>query len=451
MKDLTKGSPAKVILQFALPVLIGQLLQLCYSLADTRIVSTLLGEQALSAVGATSALSALLVSLLTNLANGFAIIVARYFGANNEDMVKRTVAWTFGCSILLALAISTGIVLGMPLILHGLHTPDEIYSQARQYISIVFGGAVISILYNSSAAVLRAIGDTVTPVLFLLLSVILNIAGDFFCIQVLHLGVAGAAIATVAAQLIAMVACVTYMWKRYELLRIGRADFRKPRKIVQMLLGCGLSMGLMGCIVNIGSVCLQMGINSLGQDIIVAHTAARKISEIFMLMFGVLGSTMATYSSQNYGAGCYERIRTGLKQVLLIGWCWCALVLLLSYTLSPALVRMVTGTVNAVVLENASYYLKVDTLFYVIPVAIAILRNTLQGIGDHTTPIVSSGIECVGKVLIVFLLVPPLGYFGIILAEPIVWIIMVIPLIIQIVRNPVMRHLSDSDAVSYHE
>jgi Na+-driven multidrug efflux pump len=198
-------------------------------------------------------------------------------------------------------------------------------------------------------------------------------------------------------------------------------------------------MGFMSCLVNLGSLALQSGINGLGKDIIVAHTAARKISELYMLMFSVLGSTMATYCSQNYGAGNHDRIRAGLAEALKIGILWCALVVLSCYTSAPLLIRLVTGDVSASIVETATLYLRIDTLLYWVTAVICILRNALQGVGDHVTPVISSTIECVGKVIIVWLLVPRLAYMGIILAEPIVWVLMVIPLIIQTLRHPAIR------------
>jgi Na+-driven multidrug efflux pump len=439
MKDLTQGSPRRVILAFALPVLIGYVLQLCYSLADTRIVSSLLGQDALSAVGSTSSLSALIIGFLNGLTNGFAVIIARFFGSKDEKGLKRAVAASLTCGILMALALTGLILAGLPWILRALHTPTDIYPLAYRYISIIFMGMTISMLYNVSAGILRSIGDTTTPMLFLLLSVILNIFGDIFCIRVLHLGVAGAAIATVAAQLIATIASLVYMWERYRILRISPSDFHFSSGLIRELMSCGLSMGFMSCLVNLGSLALQSGINGLGKDIIVAHTAARKISELYMLMFSVLGSTMATYCSQNYGAGNHDRIRAGLAEALKIGILWCALVVLSCYTSAPLLIRLVTGDVSASIVETAALYLRIDTLLYWVTAVICILRNALQGVGDHVTPVISSTIECLGKVVIVWLLVPRLAYMGIILAEPIVWVLMVIPLIIQTLRHPAIR------------
>lgn len=461
MKNLTKGSPAKAIILFAIPVIIGNLLQLTYSLIDTRIVGQYLGEDALAAVGATSSLSTLVIGFVNGLGNGFAVIVARYFGAGEKRGIQRAVAGSFSLAASIAVLLTLFTIILLNPILKFLNTPKEIFGLSYQYIFIIFTGISITMLYNVSSAILRAIGDTVTPLIFLGCSTILNIFGDIFCICVLNLGVRGAAISTVASQLLAAAACMVYMFVRYDILHFHMHDVlfrlrpwpkssKKHSKIEKRantnirllldLLGCGLSMGLMGCLVNIGSVALQTGINSLGDEFITAHMAARKLTELYMVMFSVLGSTMATYSSQNYGAGRYDRIRTGMWRALQISWIWCLVVLACSFTpVCPILIRAVTATDNPVIIDNAVLYLKINTCLYFVAAAICILRNVMQGIGDHITPIVSSFIECIGKIIIVILLVPLLGYTGIILSEPVVWVLMVIPLLVQIIKNPVMK------------
>lgn len=461
MKELTKGSPTKVIILFAIPIIIGNLLQLTYSLIDTRIVGEYLGEEALAAVGATASLSSLVIGFLNGIGNGFAVIVARYFGASEKRGIQRAVAGSLSLAIGIAVFFTLFALALLHPILAALNTPKEIIGLSYQYIFIIFAGMLISMLYNVSAAILRAIGDTLTPLVILGLSTVLNIFGDIFCIRILHLGVRGAALATVASQFLAMAACMIYMFRRYDILRFPMHDFlfrlrpwlakRKHSKyekrantnlrLLLDLLGCGLSMGFMGCLINIGSVALQSGINSLGDELITAHMAARKLTELYMVLFSVFGTTMATYSSQNYGAGKYERIRTGMWKALLIAWAWCVIVLICSYTpICPMLVKAVTATGNPVIIDNAVLYLKINTVLYFVTAVICILRNVMQGIGDHVTPIVSSFIECIGKIVIVMVLVPPLGYMGIIVAEPIVWVLMVIPLLIQIrAKNAAMK------------
>lgn len=440
MKDLTKGKPSTLILSFALPIFLGSLLQLTYSLVDTRIVGSYLGEDALAAVGATTTLSNLIVGFLMGLCSGFAIIISQRFGAKDIKGLKKTFAasLTLGIGVAVVLTI-VGLVFLNP-ILRFLNVPHELIETAHQYIFVIIAGLIVSLLYNVFAATLRAIGDTVTPLIILTISVVLNIAGDLFFIIVLDAGVRGAAIATVLAQVIAMVSCFVYMVKKYEILRLHKEDFQSfEPEMIKNMLSSGLSMGFMSSLINIGSLTLQTAINKLGQDIIVAHTAARKISEIFMMMFSVFGQTMATYCGQNMGAGKIDRIKKGAKLAIIYTWIWSTGVIVASYTIGPWLVHLVTGSTNETVVLNATNYLKFDTIFYYVTAVICVLRNVMQGLGDHVTPLVSSSLEMIGKIVIAVTLVPWFQYTGVIVAEPIVWFIMVIPLVVQILRMPVLK------------
>ena len=440
MKDLTKGKPSTLILAFALPIFLGNLLQLTYSVTDTRIVGSFLGEDALAAVGATTTLSNLIIGFLLGLANGFAIITAQRFGAKDIRGVKKS----FAASLVLGTVISVvltvlGLVFLQP-ILRFLNVPEHLIPVAGPYIFIIIAGLLATFLYDACAAALRALGDTVTPLVILAVSVALNIAGDLLFVLVLKAGVGGAAAATVLAQILAFVICWLYMLRRYEMLRLVREDFRDAdTAMMKNMLGSGLSMGFMSSLVNIGSLTLQTAINKLGQDIIVAHTAARKISEIFMTMFSVFGQTMATYCGQNLGAGRIDRVKKGIRLGIFYTCIWCTLSAVASYTIGSWLVYLVTGSTNEVVILNATNYLKFDTLFYYVTAVICVLRNAMQGLGDHITPLISSSLEMVGKIVIAATLVPMLGYTGVIVAEPLVWFIMVIPLVVQIFRMPVLR------------
>lgn len=436
MKDLTRGSITKLIFWFALPVFIGSLLQMTYNLVDTKIIGYVLGESSLAAVGSTNSVNTLVIGFLQGLTNGFAVIAAQFFGAGDTANFKRTVAGSFKYGIIVS-AILTGVVLIFlkPLLLL-LNTPEELLKEAYDYIFIIFAGMTILMLYNVCAAILRSIGDSFTPLIFLGISVGLNIGGDILFLKVIPMGVRGAAVATVLSQFIALVSCLIYSYKRYEILWISRKDFRIDSSLTAKLMSTGCSMGFMSSLVSIGSVTLQSAINSFGQDIILAHTTARRISELFMMMFGVLGTTMATFCGQNLGAGKYDRIRKGILTSILMGWVWCAMTIMASYTVVPSFIRMLISSDNRKVIDTAALYLRVDSLLYFVTAMITIIRNSLQGIGDRLTPIISSGIELVGKVIITFTLVPLMGYWGVILSEPIVWVFMVIPLIVQLVKNP---------------
>lgn len=440
MKDLTKGKPSVLILTFALPIFLANLLQLTYSIVDTRIVGTFLGENMLAAVGATTTLSNLIIGFLLGLSNGFAIVTAQKFGAKDIRAVKKSFATAIILGVSTALVLTVvGLVFLHP-ILRFLNIPDELFKESASYISVIIAGLLATFLYDICAAVLRAIGDTITPLIILAISVALNVAGDIFFVVIVKAGVRGAAVATVLAQLIAFIVCAFYMVKKYDILRLSRTDFKGMESVmVKNMLGGGLSMGFMSSLVNIGSLTLQTAINKLGQDIIVAHTAARKISEIFMVMFTVFGQTMATYCGQNIGAGKVDRVKKGIRLSILYTCIWCTLVIIASYTIGGWLVYLVTGSSNDAVIVNATNYLKFDTIFYYVTAVICIVRNAMQGLGEHITPLISSSLEMIGKIIIAATLVPVMGYMGVIIAEPLVWFIMVIPLIVKIYRIPVLK------------
>ena len=440
MKDLTKGKPSALILSFALPVFLGNLLQLTYSLVDTRIVGTFLKEDALAAVGATSALSGLIIGFLLGLANGFAIITAQKFGAGKKESVRKSFALSLMMGSAIALLLTVIGLLFLHPILTFLNVPEHLVNMAAQYIFIIIAGMLATFLYDACAASLRALGDTVTPLMILAVSVALNSERDLFFIRVVKAGVRGAAIATVLSQVLAFLVCWFYMVRRYEILRLKREDFVKPDKsMMKNMLSAGLSMGFMSSLVNLGTLALQTSINRLGRDIIVAHTAARKITEMFMIMFSVFGQTMATFCGQNAGAGRMDRVRKGIGLAIMYTCIWSVFAAILSFTIGKHLVYLVTGSRNETVILNATNYLKFDTLFYFVTAVISMLRNSMQGLGEYVIPLVSSSLEMIEKVIIAMTLVPLLGYTGVIVAEPIVWFIMVIPLIIKIFRMPVFE------------
>ena len=440
MKDLTKGKILPLLLGFAVPIAVGNIFQLFYSLADTRIVGSFLGEEALAAVGATSSLNNMIIGFLLGMTNGFAIIVARYFGAKDHDNLKRAVAATFILGIGMAFIFTIVSVSLLRFILVGLQTPKNLLDLSVEYFRIILFGMTGAMLYNVCAGLFRAIGDSLTPLLFLIASTFVNIGLDLLFVCVFHLGVAGAAWATILSQYGSFACCFIYMRKRYDILLFGKKDCHLKRDMVKEMLSIGFSMGFMNSLINIGSVALQGAINSLQDtNYIVAHTAARKITEVFMLPFSVFGTTMATFCGQNLGAGKNDRIKKGLWRVIWITWAWCAGMIILAYTVAPVLVHLITDTTQVKVIATASLYLRMNTILYFIPAVICILRNAMQGIGDSITPVISSSLELLCKVLVAVFLTPYLGYWAIIWSEPISWLIMVIPLLIRIANNPVLK------------
>ena len=439
MKNLTEGKPIKLILQFALPLFIGQLFQLFYSLVDTRIVGETLGEAALAAVGSTSTLSDLLNSLLMGMLNGFGIVIATYFGAKNEVNMKKAIASTILFGTGAAIIISVLSLCFLSPILQFLNISADLLANARSYISVILAGLIVATFYNVCASILRAIGDSFTPLIFLIVSALLNIVLDYSFILHLHMGVAGAAFATVISQAVSAVLCFLYMRIKYPQLRLAKTDFKLDKNVCGRMFSTGSSMAFMSAFVQFGTFSLQTSINTFGTNTIVAHTAARKASSFFMMPWTALGSTLATFCGQNLGAGKYSHIKKGIFNTVLLTWGWSVLVILISYTLAPQIIQAITATTETEIIETASLYLRVNTIFYFVPSVICLFRNAMQGFGDSKTPVFSSALELLTKVVVAVVLVPVIGYWGIIICEPIAWFIMVIPLVVNTFRNPILR------------
>lgn len=433
MKDLTKGKILKVIMQFALPVFIGNLFNLTYNLADTRIIGSFLGSDALAAVGSVSTLSDLIVSFVFGLSNGFAVLTARFFGQRSEDKVRKNFALSLEFGIIISLILTAGSLLGLDGLFKWLNVMDVHRADASSYITIVIYGLIFSCVYNVLASSLRAVGDAYTPLFFLIFSAVLNVGLDILFVGRLGMGVSGAALATVISQVLAAVLCFVYALVRYPIFRFKAKDLIPTREYTGQLLSGGFSMGLMSSLVAFGTLSLQTAINKLGTNIIVAHTGARKLTNLYMLPFGVFGTTMATFCGQNYGAKRFDRIKEGIRTALIINAIWIVLVQITSWTVCPLLIKAITAVDTKEVISNAVLYQRFDTSFYAIAAMVTVFRNSLQGMGDHITPVISSALELAGKVAVAFLLTPILAYWGIIIAEPIVWTIMVIPLIISLV------------------
>ena len=439
MKILTEGKPLKLILQFALPLLVGRIFQLFYSLVDTRIVGEILGEIALAAVGSTSTLSDLLLSLLLGVTDGFGIVIATFFGAKDEKNMKKAIGSAVIFALSVAILVSILSLLFLAPILDFLNISADLRPIAESYIRIILLGLVTATCYNICASILRAVGDSVTPLIFLIFSTIVNIVLDYTFILCFHMGVAGAALATVISQAISALLCFFYMKHKYPELNLTREEFIPDKHICRPLISTGCSMAFMSAFVQFGTFSLQTSINTFGTNTIVAHSAARKISMLFMMPWGALGSTLATFCGQNMGAKKYDRIKIGIRDTILFTWGWCLVVILTAFTLSPFLIQLITATNEPEIINTASLYLKVNTLFYFVPTVICLLRSSMQGFGDSKTPVFSSSLELITKVVVAFVLAPLIGYWGIIISEPVAWIIMVIPLIINTLRNPIWK------------
>ena len=433
-KTLTEGTPWKQILLFSIPIFWGNVFQLLYSLVDTKIVGSTLGTEALAAVGSVSTLHTLMTGFLNGLTLGFSLITAMCFGAKNRKRLKKTFAAAISLGVLTTLALVLMLMIFLHPVLNLLHVPQAQFEMAYAYISVLIVGLFATLFYNLCANTLRAIGDALTPLIFLIVATVSNIGLDYLFILGFQMGVQGAAYATVLAQLLSVVLCLIRIFRKFPILHIQKEDFRFDRELMAEMYKSGLSMGLMSCLVGIGTILLQSAINTLGTTVIVAHTAARKVFELVSLPNSVLGSAMATYCGQNYGARRFDRIRQGIRASLIIAAVWAVVVFLICHTIEGKLIQFVASTTHPDVIYWGSTYLKVDMSFIVICGVIVILRNSMQGFGDRVIPVFSSCIELAGKIIFAFVFAPMFAYWGIIWAEPMVWIAMVIPLIVKVVH-----------------
>lgn len=439
MKDLTKGPIFKTIMMFAIPIFFGNLFQLFYSLADTRIVGTYLGDAALAAVGGSTVLCNLIINFVNGMTLGFSVPMARFYGGKRYERLKKAFALTVAMGLFLCVVLVSFAQLFMDGLLEFMKIEEALRADAKNYCVVLIYGMFFTFAYNLGASVLRALGNSLTPLLMLVCSSILNVVLDIYFIDSLKLGVFGAGLATVIAQAVSAVLCLVYLWKKYPLLHFKLKDLKPETGILKELLLSGCSMAFMGSLVQFGTLVLQTAINGLGQNIVVAHTAARKVTEIFMMAFSITGSAMCTFVGQNVGAGKYDRVRKGTFGAILFLCGWVTFVILLANTAAKELVMMITGTETKEVLDTAEVYLKFNTTFYIVASGVTLFRNILQGMGSHVVPIVSSSLELVGKIVFAKLMVPVIGYWGVILAEPVAWTIMIIPLIVQLVRSPYLK------------
>lgn len=421
--DMTRGDPVRLLLNFSAPLFLSNLLQQFYNLADTALAGHILGDAALAEIGATAALYGLIMNFAFGMNNGLALTVSRLFGAGDEKGVRRATAW------MLALAGATAAVLTVvfvgvrrPLLVL-LQVPEASIDGALAYLTLILLGIPLTMAYNMEAALLRAIGNSLTPLYFLLFSTVLNIGLDIAFMGPLQLGVGGAAAATVVAQGISAVLCGWYIIRNYPALHFARNAFANGKKFAANMFWTGLSMGLMSAIYNIGSVVLQSSINALGSTYIAAQVAARRFAELFFIPGGALGIAVATYSSQNLGAGHRSRIMKGVTTALGIYFVWWVFVMLFVFFLSDPAVRAITGTNDEVIISNAVLYLKISAPVIPPMAVLVIVRNMLQGIQHTIEPLLASGLELIGKVIFGVWIVPAVGYTAVCFCEPVTWVI----------------------------
>ena len=433
--DLMHGPIFRSLVLFMLPILISNLFQQLYNTVDTMIVGNVLGDTALAAIGSCGAIYELLVGFGLGIGNGLAIVAARAYGAQDEELLKRTVAGSLVIGLVASLTITTAGFFGLRPLLELLDTPAEILEDAYRYIIIIDLGVIVMFAYNLCAGLLRAIGNSVMPLVFLLLSSALNVVLDLWFIAGMGMGVAGAAVATVIAQGVSVVLCILYVMARVRILIPGRKHLDVGRKLYWDLFSQSISMGLMSSIVSAGSVVLQYGINGLGTLVIAGHTAARKLFAFTDMPLSAMASACSTYVSQNYGANHPDRVRRGMRDIYLYSVVVAAAAVLLMAAGAEWMVKLVSGSSEPVVLENGARYLVWNAPFYAVLGMLLSTRYALQSMGEKVLPLLSSVIEFLGKIVFVLLFIPRFEYNAVILCEPVIWCFMTIELLMAYRHN----------------
>ena len=437
--DLIHGPIMKNLLIFMLPILVSYIFQQLYNAADTAIVGNYLGEQSLAAVGANVAIFDLMVMFAQSLGNGLCIVVSRAYGAGDEEKLRKSVAGSLVIGIGTTLVMTVLSLFGLGPLLKALGTPEAIYAEALSYIRIIGGWIAVMFAYNLFSSLLRAIGNSAMSLVFLIISSVLNVILDLILVAGVGMGVRGAAAATVIAQGISAGLCAGYILTRAKILIPNREDWSCGKALMAELAGQGYAMAFMGSVVNIGSVILQSGINSLGATVIAGHTTARKLFGLCVLPNISMGMAVSTFVSQNKGAGQRERIIRGVKESYVYDLVCSLFTIVVLFLFADELAVMISGSTNPELIGNTVAYVRFAAVFSGVLGVLHQTRLALQGLGAKFTPLVSSFIELVGKCIFAWSLVPKMGYRAVILCEPLIWCVMAVHLVFAFFTNPYIR------------
>ena len=422
VKDMTNGSPSKHILGFAVPMLFGMLFQQFYNLVDTIIVGKTLGVEALAGVGATGSINFMIIGFCMGVCNGFVIPVAQCFGAKKPADLRKYVFNGYICSIVFAIVLTLASVIFCRRILIIMNTPADIIDHAYNYIVVIFIGIPTVFLYNMVSGVIRSLGDSKTPVVFLVLSSIINVVLDFFLILVCKMGVAGAGWATVSSQLISGLTCLIYMYKKYDILKGDKSERVLDRRFITNLCMNGVPMGLQYSITAIGSTILQAAVNTLGSTYVAAMTAGSKMFNFTCCPFDALGSTMATYAGQNVGAAKIKRLGQGVRSAMIIGSIYSVLSLVALYFTTDYIALLFVNASETTIIALTRQFILASACFYIPLTGVNVVRFCIQGMGFSVFAISAGILEMIGRAFAAIILIPSIGFMGACLASPIAWI-----------------------------
>ncbi|MCI8379811.1 MAG: MATE family efflux transporter [Lachnospiraceae bacterium] len=437
-KSMTEGNPLKLILQFALPLLAGNIFQQTYNIVDAAIVGRYLGTKALAAIGASASVQFLVMGFCIGICCGFGIPIAQRFGAKDYGNMRSCIFHAGFLVVIAAVVLTVTCSLLCPQILHLLSTPDDIYGDAYYYLLVLFLGIPFSLLYNLLSGILRAVGDSKTPFMFLVFSTILNIVLDLFCIIVLKWGCAGAAIATITAQAVSGILCLFYIWRHFPILKLSGGDCRIKGSMVQLLLVMGVPMGLQYSITAIGSMVMQSANNGLGSVYVSGLTAGMRIKQFAMCPFDAIATAVSTFCSQNLGAAKFDRIKRGLREGIAAGVLYGILAGVVLIFSGGILSRLFISGKETEVLAASAKYLRCLGFFYWSLGILNVCRMSVQGLGYSGRAIFSGMVEMVARIVVSKAFVPIFGFTAICFADQSAWVsavIYIIPVCIFCVRK----------------
>lgn len=428
--NLTVGSPTRVIVAFTLPLLIGNLFQQVYQFTDAAVVGRMVGVQGLAAVGATGSLMFLLLGFTFGASSGLAIPIARAFGAGDMAALRRHFALAIRVAVGIAVVITLIGVFGAHTLLTLMQTPPELMADAGAFLMISFSATPIVMAYNLLAAVIRALGDSRTPLYFLILSCVLNVILVVTFIGAFGWGVPGAALATAIAQLVSVALCIALIARRMPQLRLTRADWHARSGELGETLRPGLAMGFQMSVIAIGAVVLQYAINGLGADAVAAYTAAMRVDQLAVAPLSSFGVAITTFVAQNRGAGQWDRIRVGVWRTSLVTWVVAAFLGGVIIVFGAPIVSLFVGADAVEVISHAHDYLIFQGALYPILASLFVLRNAVQGLGSTGVPTLAGFMELIVRSAVGLVLVAPLGFRGIALAAPLAWVGALIPVVV---------------------
>ncbi len=422
-KDLTVGSPMKLILGFAFPMFLGLLFQQFYSLVDTMIVGKYLGVDPFAGVGSTGSLNFIVIGFCMGLCSGFSVPISQSFGAKDFPLLRKMVTNSVWLCTFFSVVITTLMLVFCRPVLTLMNTPENIFEYAYIYIFIIFAGIPCTILYNMTAAILRALGDSKSPIIFLAISSAINIGLDLLLIIVFRMGVEGAALATVVSQGVSGVISIIYIKKKFDILAMEKGDWKLERHLAGKLTGVGIPMGLQYSITGIGSVILQTAVNGLGSIYVASMTAGSKINIFLACPFDALGQTMAPYAGQNIGARKLDRVGKGLRAACIIGFIVSGLMVIVVKLFGDQLTMLFLDEKDPVIMQNSTQFLIIVSAFYCLLTLVNTVRFTIQGMGFSSLAIIAGVMEMLARGIAGMLLVPAFGYLGACYSSPLAWLL----------------------------